>query len=505
MRLRILYSSHMLYLPANNDNARRMRFSYSDLIQQVIPFLDFNSSKVHSLIPVFLDARLSSISNLLSESPRDRAQDVLLSHKSHYKWPLINKEIKDLIVTQADEEISIYSNGGVFKTFEDAFKKLHHRKFALLFSSGTSAIQAAYFASGLKEGDEVLVPVYTFFATITPLLSIGARPVLCDCDDDGNFDPQEIVNKTTKRTRAVVVTHMWGIPCKMNEIMQQCQKRNLMLFEDCSHAHGAKIKGRLVGTFGTASMFSLQGEKIISGGEGGILITDDQRLFENAVLFGHYNKRSWQDVSEDNVLRKFATTGFGLKLRAHPLAVRIALYHLQTLNDAFSTRAKHCLILMNVISKIPSLSAVGLTTKDDRLVYKDEIQPSFYTLILQFKSEFVPYSRDEFVNACVKWGLKEVQIPNSTCPVSRLPLFQGDQQGSSTKFGNLIDYEQKLLKVDVKKIPLDLFSNAEKFHQSAVRLPVWSDPRDTCIVHAYATGLEAVHHQLMELKVRSKM
>ncbi|BDQ04943.1 MAG: hypothetical protein KatS3mg084_0461 [Candidatus Dojkabacteria bacterium] len=86
-----------------------------------------------------------------------------------------------------------------------------------------------FVAAGFKEGDEVICPVYTFFATVTPLLFTGAKPVFCDIDENGNIDPQEIKKKITSKTRGVIVTHMWGIPCKMDEIVKICKENNLLL------------------------------------------------------------------------------------------------------------------------------------------------------------------------------------------------------------------------------------------------------------------------------------
>ena len=85
-----------------------------------------------------------------------------------------------------------------------------------------------FVAAGFKEGDEVICPAYTFFATVTPLLFTGAKPVLCDCDENGNINPEEIKKKITSKTRGVIVTHMWGIPCEMDEIVKICKENNLI-------------------------------------------------------------------------------------------------------------------------------------------------------------------------------------------------------------------------------------------------------------------------------------
>ncbi len=202
----------------------------------------------------------------------------------HFIWPPIDKEIDCSVIKQLHETISIYNKSGIFKEFEDAFAKYHKRKYALLCSSGTLAIHSMFVAAEFKEGDEVICPVYTFFATVTPLLFTGAKPVLCDIDENGNIDPQEIKKKITPKTKGVIITHMWGIPCKMDEIVKICKENNLLLLEDCSHAHGARYKNKIVGSFGDLAAWSLQGPKNVSGGEGRILLTNNKEFYYRALL-----------------------------------------------------------------------------------------------------------------------------------------------------------------------------------------------------------------------------
>lgn len=159
----------------------------------------------------------------------------------------------------------------------------------------------------LKPGDEILCPVYTFFATATPMLQYGAVPVFCDALPDGNFDPAEILRKTTPRTKAVIVTHMWGLPCDMPKIMKNAAAVNggIKVLEDCSHAHGAAINGKLVGSWGHMSAWSLQAKKNITGGQAGVFATNSTDYYARAITHGHFNKRAKQEVPENHPFRKF--------------------------------------------------------------------------------------------------------------------------------------------------------------------------------------------------------
>ncbi len=203
----------------------------------------------------------------------------------HFPWPVITASVEMAVKKQLHESVSIYDRSGIIAQFENVFAKYHRKKFSLLISSGTAAIHSMFVGAGFKPGDEIICPAYTFYATATPLFHLGAIPVLCDSDETGNIDPNKIERLITSRTKGIIVTHMWGIPCKIDEILSLCRKHNLLLFEDASHTHGAKYKNKLAGTWGDAAAWSLQGQKIITGGEGGILLTDNQEIYYKALLF----------------------------------------------------------------------------------------------------------------------------------------------------------------------------------------------------------------------------
>jgi len=257
----------------------------------------------------------------------------------HFIWPSITDRIEKAVIKQLYKTISIYNRSGVFLEFENAFAKYHNRKYALLCNSGTNAIHSMFVAAGFKKDDEVICPAYTFFATVTPLLFTGAKPVLCDCDENGNIEPDEIRKKITSKTKGVIITHMWGVPCQMDKIVRICKENNLLFLEDCSHAHGAQYKRKVVGSFGDLAVWSLQGAKIVSGGEGGILLTNNKEFYYKALLLGHYNKRCLQEIPQTHPLSKYAVTGMGLKYRAHPLAIAIAFELFRNLNRYLSIKA----------------------------------------------------------------------------------------------------------------------------------------------------------------------
>lgn len=253
-----------------------------------------------------------------------------------YRWPPYIPEMGDLVKDYIDQgkPLSIPDESGIIHELECDFSKLHHRKYALAVSSGTMALYSAFFALGLSEEDEVICTAFSYHATAAPLLHFGVKIVFCDVEPDtGNIDTAQIEQLITPKTRAIVTNDQWGHPCDKERVLELCRRHGLRYVEDCSHAHFAQYGGRYVGTFGDVACWSLQGRKLLSGGEGGILLTDDQDLYERAVLLGHNLKRPAQSVKNE-IYRPLDRTGYGLKLRMHPLAALMVDHELK--NYCFS-------------------------------------------------------------------------------------------------------------------------------------------------------------------------
>lgn len=182
----------------------------------------------------------SSVPKSHSSGSFTAAQHV--SPATKFIWPVITTAIEQTVSTQLHKTISIYDNSGVFGTFESEFKT-HlgldgDGSYALLHNSGTNALHALYFALGITKGDVVAVPVYTFHATVSPLMQLGAIPVFVDAEaTTGNLDPAALKDILARyKVKAVVVTHMWGQPCDMVEITEACKASNVLLVEGAWYA-----------------------------------------------------------------------------------------------------------------------------------------------------------------------------------------------------------------------------------------------------------------------------
>jgi perosamine synthetase len=179
----------------------------------------------------------------------------------------------------------VSSKGRFIAEFEHAFADFNGSRHALAVSNATVALHLALVAMGIGPGDEVIVPALTFAATINVVLHAGATPVIVDIDPDTwNIAPAAIRAAITPRTRAIIPVHLYGYPAEMPAILEIAAQHKLQVLEDAAEAHGAQYGGRRVGAFGRAGVFSFYGNKIITTGEGGIVVTDDDALYQRMLV-----------------------------------------------------------------------------------------------------------------------------------------------------------------------------------------------------------------------------
>lgn len=179
----------------------------------------------------------------------------------------------------------ISSAGPYITALETSFSRYCGAAHGVTVSSGTAAIHLALLALGIGAGDEVIVPCFNLIVGATTVIWTGAKPVLVDADPDTwCLDPAKIEEKVTPRTKAILAVHMYGHPCDMDPILAVAKKHKLKVIEDGAEAHGAEYKGKKVGALGDIGCFSFYGNKILTMGEGGVLVTNDKAAAEKARL-----------------------------------------------------------------------------------------------------------------------------------------------------------------------------------------------------------------------------
>lgn len=289
--------------------------------------------------------------------------------------------------------------GGYIQEFEDGFAQLHDVKHAIGVSSGTAALHLAVLALGIKAGDEIIVPTHTMMATIFAPLYERAVPVPVDIEERTyNIDPALIEAKITPRTKAIMVVHLFGHPVDMDPIMELAQKYHLPVIEDAAEAHGAKYKGKLVGTIGDIGCFSMYANKIITTGEGGMVITNNDEYAAKirnlkALAFGAEHKLMHQAVGYNYRLSNIqAAIGAGQLEKFEEIIARkraMAAYYLEHLKDipeiilpteapyAFSVYWMFHIVLTGGLHGrrsefIQYLKAAGVETREDFVPYHQQ-------------------------------------------------------------------------------------------------------------------------------------
>ena len=211
--------------------------------------------------------------------------------------------------------------------FEHQFADYCGVNHAIAVANGTIALDVTLKALGLKRGDEVIVPDFTFISTANSILFQGAKPVFVDVDERTfNLDPGDILAKLTARTRAILGVHLFGQPFDVKALQEICEDHNLLLIEDCAQAHGAEYDGRKVGCFGSMGCFSFYATKNMTTGEGGMITTESAELAEKSRLLRSHGES-----------RKYHHTLLGYNYRMTELQAAIGLVQLNKL-DSFNER-----------------------------------------------------------------------------------------------------------------------------------------------------------------------
>ena len=219
-----------------------------------------------------------------------------------------------------------YILGEETSSFEREFAQKLGAHHAIAVSSGTSALHLAFIASDLGEGDEVIVPSFSFVATASPLVHLGVRPVFCDVDPDTlTLDPNDLRRKITNRTKAVVPVHLFGHPAAMDEITEIADQKSLKIIEDSAQAHGSMLGGKFVGSFGIASCYSFYPSKNMTVyGDGGMVTTNDSAFADEVRMLRNHGRSE-----------KYVHQSFGYNFRMSEIAAALGRYQLSKL-DSFN-------------------------------------------------------------------------------------------------------------------------------------------------------------------------
>lgn len=235
--------------------------------------------------------------------------------------------------------------------FEKEFCRYMGCQYALGVSSGSAALRVALAALGLKRGDEVITQSFTFVATIEAILESGGIPILTEVDKSLNMDPQDLEAKITEKTKVIIPVHMLGVPARLDEIMAIAKKRNIPVLEDSCQACGSSYKGKKTGTIGVMGAFSFDYVKTLTTGEGGMVVTDDKRLYDLACYYHDHGHEHNPELprGEDS----HSITGFNYRM--NELQGAIGKVQLSRLNFVLSEQRRNKARIKKAIADLPGI------------------------------------------------------------------------------------------------------------------------------------------------------
>ena len=289
-------------------------------------------------------------------------------------WPFYSNE-EELAVKKVLSSTRVnYWTGAECRQFEKEFSEFIGSKYAVALANGTVALDVAFKALEIGEDDEVIVTSRTFLASVSSIVNAGATPVFADVSPDSqNITAESISKVLSKKTKAIVCVHLAGWPCDMAPIMALANKLNLFVIEDCAQAHGAKYKGRSVGSIGNVGAWSFCQDKIMTtGGEGGMVTTNDRELWSRMWSYKDHGK-SWEAVydREHPPGFRWLHDSFGTNWRMTEMQAAIGRIQLTRMSDWSSKRLANANAIWNAAKKlsglrVPNLSCDGCQNKCDQ-------------------------------------------------------------------------------------------------------------------------------------------
>jgi dTDP-4-amino-4,6-dideoxygalactose transaminase len=325
-------------------------------------------------------------------------------------WPFYDDTERKALQEVLDSRVWWRTPGTRTLAFEQEFSKFHGAKHGLAVTNGTAALEVAMSAIGILPGDEVIIPDYTFVATASAVLYAGAMPVMVDVSlDTFCIDPKLAEAAITPRTKAIVAVHMGGHPADLDALVELANKKGIALIEDSSHAHATEWKGKRIGSHGTAGTFSFQASKLMTAGEGGMIVSNND-TFERQARSVHDCGRMPGEWFYSHFIN-------GSNYRLSEWQGAILSAQLTRLDEQTQRRHRNARLLDNLLSRVPGITPQKL---DPRCTRNGHYAYIFHVDTKQFASASV----EKLIQAINAEG-----IPNQASypPVHALDVFQNGE------------------------------------------------------------------------------
>ena len=346
-------------------------------------------------------------------------------------WPIWNPLTDEDLILKVIRS-GVWSRADVVAEFEKKWAQAIGAKRCLAVVNGTNALITALVQLGIGAGDEVLLPPYTFIASVQAILQSGAMPVFVDIDPDTfQIDPEKIEAKITSRTIAIMPVHILGLPADMTRIMAIARRHNLLVVEDACQAWLAEIDNKKVGTFGNAGCYSFQNSKNIPMGEGGAIVSDDEAFMDRCYSYHNYGNPYGSLIGEVGS----GTIIPGNKLRITEYQAAIGLAQMARLEEQTTIRSTNAEYLKSKIKDIPGILPYRLSDKVTRAAF--HIFPFRYK-----KEEFKELSREGFLKALLAEG---IPCSGGYSPLNKMPYLENTFKTQNFKLmyqSDMLDYNK---------------------------------------------------------------
>jgi len=355
--------------------------------------------------------------------------------------PILGEEEKREVMEVLDSKILVRTYGIKAFKLEEELSNYFNVGHVITCNSGTSALHLALAALDIGPGDEVIVPPIGFITSSTSVLYQNAIPIFADVDEYGMLDPEDIRTKISDKTRAIIVVHLMGHAAQMDAIMEIAKEHSIYLIEDAAQAIGARYKGRLLGTLGDVGCFSLHQSKVITSGEGGFVITDNDRLAEKIYSISNFGRPY-------GIPHAYSYVYMGYNYRIPEISAAIALAQMRSIDKFIAGRKRNAAYLTKKLS--------GIEDKGIRFLKAPPWSDSvWWTYILTLEAE-LKVGIQEFISLLFKKGvgamafdkpdnlqefyLEKKIYPHSLCPFS-CPYY-----GRDLDYSTMCPKAEKLLK-----------------------------------------------------------
>ena len=308
---------------------------------------------------------------------------------------LDKKEITAVLsVLRAGSLTSASKDGGEnVQEFEKSICNFVKSKYAVAVNSGTAALQAALYSLDLKKGDEVIVPSFTFVASANAIASTGAKPIFADIlRSNYTIDPESIKKKITKKTKAIMPVHLYGHIAYVDEIKEIANKQNIHVVEDAAQSLGSTYKGKQSGTFFDLGCYSLYPGKVMTSGEGGVIVTNNKKLHEKLQM-----------IRNHGMVKGYDSKIFGLNLRLPEISAAIAKIQIQKLPNFIKTRTKNANLLSELISNYNL--QIPIPRK------KEKVNWSLYTISIKNRNNILKKLNEKGIGAAQYYPIPVHKIP----------------------------------------------------------------------------------------------